>query len=508
MVSINKNILRSLLILSFIALNALIIFGISALFTYLNTGADRSKMLHTEIKKVDQYLPKMDWASLKNEGRPISEQTLIEIENDYLDAWYVKHIAYKTNQKAGIKDYYTENARKNIYQYVDLNKKENVTVESTTLNHNPTLEFYSEDGQLAVLTDENVKEYKRIYKENNLILEANESATYKVILLLEDGFWRIRHMVKEDIIKSDTIDVNKVSDFNETYQNLKGINYYPQGSPWDTFGDNFNIDILRKDFEIIKEAGLNTIRVFIQYEDFGKANVNPAKLDKLNDLLDTAENVDLKVIVTLFDFYGDYTILNWTLTHRHAEAIVSKFKDHKAILAWDIKNEPDLDFTSRGKDLVLSWLKSMIDNIKNIDPNHGVTIGWAKSKNAVLLKDKVDLVSFHYYENIHELENKYKQMKIDIPNKPLMLGEYGVSSYKGFWKPFGGSEENQSDFHKEMQNIFKRNNIQYMSWTLYDFIKIPKEVVGRLPWRKNVQKQFGFIDKNGRKKPSFEYISN
>lgn len=46
----HKTILRIALIVSFIIINALVIFGISALLTYLNTGADRHKMLHTEIK--------------------------------------------------------------------------------------------------------------------------------------------------------------------------------------------------------------------------------------------------------------------------------------------------------------------------------------------------------------------------------------------------------------------------------------------------------------------------
>jgi hypothetical protein len=46
-----------------------------------------------------------------------------------------------------------------------------------------------------------------------------------------------------------------------------------------------------------------------------------------------------------------------------------------------------------------------------------------------------------------------------------------------------------------------------MSWTLYDFEEIPKEVVGRLPWRQNAQKNFGFLDENGNKKPAFKYIS-
>ena len=90
-------------------------------------------------------------------------------------------------------------------------------------------------------------------------------------------------------------------------------------------------------------------------------------------------------MVTLFDFYGDYNVLNWTLTHRHAEQIVSTFKDHNAILAWDIKNEPDLDFDSRHKETVIAWLNQMIQEIKKFDPNHFVTIGWSSPEAALNL---------------------------------------------------------------------------------------------------------------------------
>ena len=115
MVSLNKNIIRSILIISYIIVIALIVSGISGLFSYLNTGADRSKMLHTEIKKIEQYLPKVIWQPLNNEGRKMDNQNLNAIQNDYLDAWYVKQVAYNSNKKAGIKDYYTDHARKNLY---------------------------------------------------------------------------------------------------------------------------------------------------------------------------------------------------------------------------------------------------------------------------------------------------------------------------------------------------------------------------------------------------------
>lgn len=211
--------------------------------------------------------------------------------------------------------------------------------------------------------------------------------------------------------------------------------------------------------------------------------------------------------MTLFDFYGDYSVLNWTLNQRHAEAIVSHLKDHNALLAWDIKNEPNLDFDSRGQDLVVSWLDNMIDLVKSVDDENPVTIGWSNTQSASILKDKVDFVSFHYYEDLKNLDEAIKSLKQGIPNKPLVMQEFGMSSYSGLWKPFGSSEEKQADYHKKAQEIIADNNLQFMSWTLYDFNKIPKEVVGRLPWRKNIQKRFGFINRSGIKKGAFKYIS-
>lgn len=502
MVKADKNIVRGFLMLSYIIIISMLIFLISSSFSYLNTGADRSKMLHTEVKKAEVYSPKMIWAADGNEGRKVDEQTLAKIENDYLDAWYVKHVAYKTNETTGIDDFYTDNARKNIFAFITQNHQANVSVDATTLSHQPNIEFFSEDGQLIVLKDENVVEYKQLYKDGKFVMETTEMANYKVVLLLEDGFWRIRYLVKES--------VQPIAEYSETKAisslNMKGINYYPQATPWDMFGNKFDIEIIKKDFDLMKDAGFNTIRIFVQYEDFGKANVSEEKLEKLDQVLDAAEAKKLKVVLTLFDFYGDYRILDWTLTQRHAETIVSTFKNHNAILAWDIKNEPNLDFESRGKQNVLAWLESMISLVKSIDNKHLITIGWSNTESAHLLQDKLDFVSFHYYEDKAKFEQSYADLKTKITDKPIVLGEFGQSSYGGFWRPFAGSEKKQATYFKEMQTILKAENISYLAWTLYDFENVPSSVVGSRPWRTNPQKRFGIIDSDGKKKAAFEFI--
>ena len=81
MVKTNKRILRGVLMLTYVIIIAILLFLVSSIFSFLNTGADRSKMLHTEVKKVDQYLPKVTWILDGNEGRKISKQKIAEVEN-------------------------------------------------------------------------------------------------------------------------------------------------------------------------------------------------------------------------------------------------------------------------------------------------------------------------------------------------------------------------------------------------------------------------------------------
>ena len=90
----------------------------------------------------------------------------------------------------------------------------------------------------------------------------------------------------------------------------------------------------------------------------------------------------------------------------------------------------------------------------------------------------------------------------------MILQEFGIPSSRGFWDPFGASEQEQADFYEQFQQKIKKNNIHFLSWTLYDFTKVPAAVVGKLPWRKHRQKHFGFIRKNGKKKAAFKYISH
>lgn len=501
----NKNLYRALLLGCFLLTNALIIFGIGSAWSYLNSGADKASILHIGENLTKMYQPSVQWNLEGQEGRKMGKQALKDLEKDYINAWYVKNHALFTGNTKGIEDYYTQDARTQLYKIIAHNRKQALQIKGCSLAHHIQLEFYSLDGKMAVLTDHNVEEVEQVQRNGELLYQGKSTATYQVILLLEDGFWRIRQMVKHQETQAET-EPGPSPQTDTSVASLKGINYYPQEHPWNMFGPHFNKKILAKDFDLIHTMGLNTIRVFVPYESFGGAVVDPELVKQILSLLDIAQTHDLKVLVTLFDFYGNYDVWDWTLTHRHAETLVNALKDHPALWGWDLKNEPDLDFKSRGRESVLAWLSEMLVQVKKWDPKHPVTIGWSTPEAAHNLQDGLDFISFHYYGKADDFAKRLDQLRATVPDSPLVLEEYGASSYSGVWNLFSNSEKKQAQYLDQMGKLLMEHQLPGMVWTLYDFKEIPKEVVGQKPWARAPQQHFGLIDTQGRKKSAYAHI--
>jgi hypothetical protein len=64
---------------------------------------------------------------------------------DYLFSWYVKNKSLQDNTKPALKIIIRKNTRQNLYNTIKQNAKHEINIESTTLKHNPKLDFYSAD---------------------------------------------------------------------------------------------------------------------------------------------------------------------------------------------------------------------------------------------------------------------------------------------------------------------------------------------------------------------------
>jgi len=196
-----------------------------------------------------------------------------------------------------------------------------------------------------------------------------------------------------------------------------GVNYWPRRKAMYWWSD-FDAGEVREEFGIIKEIGLQVVRLFLLWDDFQPEpdSVNKDALDNLITVADIAAENGLGLDVTFFT--GHMSGPNWSprwllggdlppQAHRHwlkdvvsagritdkgyrnmfhdetalrasrllLQTVVSALKDHPAVWMWNLGNEPDLFAWPNSSDEGAAWVREMTALIKSIDPNHPVTIG-------------------------------------------------------------------------------------------------------------------------------------
>ena len=489
------------------------LYGYSQIVVFFKTGADQAAMMLPDADKVKvQYRPQVAWTSLEvANGRKLEQATIDQLTEDYLAANFYLFENNEAEQSVGLKDYYTRDAREKLVRFASMTEQSEQQHTGTTISHVLTPEFYAEDGTLLVLSDE-VVSYHRIYNQGSF-LSYYDTSRYDVMLLLEDNNWRIRHKMRSlsrQQYQAHEQEPNRISisggQFLEDGQifTLNALNYYPQQHPWSEMWQNFGDIDFANDFKLTRSLGFNAIRIFVQYDEFGADRVDPRRIAQLQRLLDEADRAGLKVIITLFDFFLSYEVNTWTLSDQHLRQVVEGVKNHPALFAWDLKNEPDLDFEQSGEAEVMEWLRFIALRLRTYDPDHLLTVGWSQPEHANKLDPLLDFQSFHFYRSAEELESFLADNAGN--EKPLFAGELGLHSYNSWWFPFRKSETDQQQHVAQLLDVVKEYDISYGFWTLYDFRQVPSNVAGRLPWRRNPQKHFGLIDSKGRQKLVYKTI--
>lgn len=148
------------------------------------------------------------------------------------------------------------------------------------------------------------------------------------------------------------------------------------------------------------------------------------------------------------------------------EKIVLPLKDHPGILAWDIKNEPDLDYRFyRSPEVVNHWLERVQVLVREFDPYHLITIGWLHvPSSAALLQQRSDFISFHHYAQDRKVGKILKNLHKNYPGKPVVLEEFGY-----FVLPVARNEQGQKNYLRSvMREALSKGVDGFFVWTLYD----------------------------------------
>lgn len=147
--------------------------------------------------------------------------------------------------------------------------------------------------------------------------------------------------------------------------------------------------------------------------------------------------------------------------------LVERYRDEAAILAWDLRNEGDIDYGTHPniegkftKEQVLGWLEQTAENVRALDPNHLITAGWLYDAEATA--PYVDFVSFHHWTDAAELKTRIDVMRA-ATDKPLLLQEFGYS-ITHMWP-----EDQAATVSSIIDMTADEGLLGWMIWTAFDF---------------------------------------
>jgi len=280
---------------------------------------------------------------------------------------------------------------------------------------------------------------------------------------------------------------------------LAGINYYPARTPWRKFWPEFDPAIIDRDLRLISDLGANSVRIFLPTQDFAKAQ-GDEPLQHLEAFLRLAREHDLKVVPTLFDMNPGYDPTMWSASAAYLHRVLPVLSRSDAVAFVDLKNEPDLDVKRYGPALIEAWVRAMSALCREIAPDLLLSVGWADAEPAARYAGLVDVVSYHDYAPIEGTAERLSQVKRAAGNKPVYVTEIGSSSYQ-LALGFPGSPLAQGrDIADRFSALDSANGV--FVWTLHDFEAPDAAAVGRSPWVKKLQSEFGLIDSSGQPKPA------
>ena len=291
---------------------------------------------------------------------------------------------------------------------------------------------------------------------------------------------------------------------NETPYFIKGICYnpVPKGER------NRDFSSLETDLALMLEAGINTIRVYSPIDDV-------AVLDKI-------DKAGIKVIMGIgYNQDGFYDLYSNSYIH-----YIEKFKDHNAILFWELGNEYNYHPEWFEGD-IKNWyetLNSATKSIQMIDKNHPVSSAHGELPDSLALSmcPNLDLWGLNIYrwDNPSALFEQWES----IGEKPFYFSEAGSDSYMSISRDGFAEGENQkaqSKANEKIVEIIFQNQHLVSGLTLFSFSDEwwkagnpdQQDVGGQAPNSSGVpydgnpnEEYWGIVDIERNKKESFHVL--
>jgi endo-1,4-beta-mannosidase len=250
-----------------------------------------------------------------------------------------------------------------------------------------------------------------------------------------------------------------------------GTNYFPLDRK--PFWRKENKEEVVKDFDVMKAHKHNTIRVFIKPAVFFNQEFNEPieeEFNGLNDFLDIALKKEIYVMVSLNLFYlhnktpfglppiptkgnplKDRKLIK--VQERIVKEFCSRYKNHEALFAWDIQNEPSFErwrcFGGKRGDFLefVKWVKRKYGSIEELNKKWGTNLkhfdNILNSLSHGIENRFVSLIRYDHSTFLCEMVNKWLKfivktirmydnnhlITIGITREPILADDYMLSAF-------------------------------------------------------------------------------
>jgi hypothetical protein len=207
---------------------------------------------------------------------------------------------------------------------------------------------------------------------------------------------------------------------------LRLVNYYPAQNGWAYMWQRWNPAAIDRDFARVRWLNGNTVRVIVQAGTFGFPTPSPVYLDRLRRVVALADARDLRVELTLFDWWGSYDRLAGS--RRWARAVLGPYAGDERIAAVELKNEVDPDDPAAA-----AWTRAMLPYLRGLAGGIPVTVSVTGEDLGARLREleaelgnvRPDFWTVHYYDKPELAYRTLAEAQAAAAPLPLFVGETG-----------------------------------------------------------------------------------
>ena len=284
-------------------------------------------------------------------------------------------------------------------------------------------------------------------------------------------------------------------------RDLKEVNYYPAAGGQTYMWSRFDPTAIDRDFARIRALGANTVRIFIQPSVFGFPAVRPVMADRLSEVIGLAAKHSLRVHLTLFDWWSQYTDIDGS--KEWVSSLLSRYRDDPRIAVVELQNE----INPQNREAV-AWVTKMLPYLSTVLPGTLRTVSTASVPPKVfalftheLKNSPPDFWDYHYYGPPGDAYSVLSRIKALAAPRPLFVGETGYST-DGTPGDQAAQEQAQAAYYRAVFTAAAALGLPTPApWILNDFS--PGAIPPESPAADDpAQYDFGLFQLNGTPKPA------